>query len=393
MEKIRVCRFVGENFPSFEKINSGLAPNYYNLSKELAKLGVETSIVCPKEKGQKYFEETEGFTVHRFDAPKWKLAELFFNLPLNLAAWKKINSGIERDLFQFHNFYAYWVQKFAKEPNVLTVHGCDIEIYNNVPPWPIQMPYKHFKSKWDITRTLILSKKMCGNATRVVGVAKAVTKEVKEDFGVENAITIYNGIDSKIFFKRKENPFEKNSETFNILFVGRITPLKGIEYLFEAVDGIKNAKLFMIGDMNKTEETYMKIILSKIKNKENIIFLGKVPNMELPKYYSGADCMILPSLAEGFPKVVIEAMACGCPVIATNVSGNPEVVNEKTGYLVEPKNSAQLRAKILHVMQNREEAKKMAQTACKMILEKFTWENSAKDYAKLYKKMMAEKSR
>jgi glycosyltransferase involved in cell wall biosynthesis len=392
LETINICRFIGETFPSFEKIDSGLAPNYYNLSAELAKLGIETTIVCPSAKNQPYFEEANGFKVCRFDSPGGKIAELGFNFPLNKAGMKKISS-LEKDVLQLHNFYGYWIQKWVEEPNVLTVHGCDVEIYNNVPLWPVEMPYKHFKSWWDIKRTLMLSRRMCRRATRIVGVAEAVTNEIRENFGVKNAETIYNGIDSKIFFRRKENPFAKNSKTFNILFVGRITPLKGLEYLFDAIDGLENAKLFVACDMNKAEEKYLKILLRKVKHPQKIIFLGKVPNKELPKYYSGADCTVLPSLAEGFPKVIIEAMACGCPVITTNVSGNPEIVTEKTGFLVEPKNSAKLKEAIVEIMQNPVEAKKRARNAAEIAAEKFTWRNSAEKYASLYKKILETNSK
>jgi glycosyltransferase involved in cell wall biosynthesis len=125
-----------------------------------------------------------------------------------------------------------------------------------------------------------------------------------------------------------------------------------------------------------------------MKNKERIVIFGKVKHSELPKYYSSADCMVFPTLSEGFPKVLIEAMACECPVIATNIPGNNEILNNTTGYPVEPNNSEQIRDAILRVMQNPGEAKQKAKKAAGIVKTKFTWEEAAKKYAQLYKKLL-----
>ncbi|MFA6269318.1 MAG: glycosyltransferase family 4 protein [archaeon] len=387
METIQLCRVIGETFPSFDKISGGLAPNYFNLSKELVNFGVETNIICSGVRGQKEFEETNGFRVHRLKPIPGKISELCFHLPFNLAAMEKANS-VQKDIFQFHNFYCFWMQKQIFEPNVLTVHGCDVEIYKNVPLWPLQMPLKRVKSWWDIKRTLLLSERMCRNADMVVGVANAVSDEVKQNFGVNKVKTIYNGIDLDIFKKTKAGVFENYPDTFNLLFVGRVVPLKGLEYLFEALNGIDNVKLFIAGEVTGVSKRYFDIILKKINNKNKVVLLGIISNNDLPKYYSSADCFILPTLAEGLPKVVLEAMACGCPVITTDVSGNSEIVTEKTGYLVKPFSSIELRDAIIYLMNNTKDAHKRVLCAKEMVNSKFSWKNAAKGYADLYKDLL-----
>jgi len=117
------------------------------------------------------------------------------------------------------------------------------------------------------------------------------------------------------------------------------------------------------------------------------VVLGKVPNKDLPKYYSSADCFALPTISEGLPKALLEAMACGCPVIATNVSGNPEVVNSRTGYLVPAKDSGALRDAIIEIMEDSAAAKKRARAGAELIRGEFTWKKAAKNYAVLYKKL------
>jgi glycosyltransferase involved in cell wall biosynthesis len=228
---------------------------------------------------------------------------------------------------------------------------------------------------------------MCKRADAVVGVADAVGEELDKYWGIKGVKTIHNGIDTRIFNKKKETIFD-NKEKFHILYVGSIIPRKGLEYLFEAIDSLENTIVHIIGNPSGPSKKYLDIILSKVKNKDRIIVEGKIPNKELPKYYSDADCFVLPTISEGLPKVVLEAMACECPVITTNVSGNPEVVNNKTGYLIEAKNANQLKETIKEIQDNKSEARKRAKNAKKIVENNFTWKEAAKKYALLYKSLI-----
>ncbi len=388
METIKLCRFIGETFPDGKDIYGGLIPNYYNLSTELAKFGVETTILCPYKEGQKLHEDKNGFTVERFRLNNSKLSSIAFNFGMNKKAYKQ-SLKIEKDIVQLHNFYGYWFQKKVQVPNVLTVHGCDIELFNANAKFPTKLDYRSIKNKLDSRKTLFLSKRMSKNADLVVGVSKGVSNEIKEYWKVnpKKTISIYNGINYNSFKRKKSDVMTKYSDTFNILYVGRITPLKGINYLFDAINNIKNVCLFVIGASTVHEE-YFQQILQKVKDKKKIILIGKIPHNELAKYYSAADCMVLPSLGEGFPKVILEAMAAECPVISSNIPGSNEIVNEKTGWLFKRENPKDLESKIRFVIDNYGEAKKRARNARELVKTYFTWEIAAKKYAKAYKKLV-----
>ena len=74
---------------------------------------------------------------------------------------------------------------------------------------------------------------------------------------------------------------------------------------------------------------------------------------EIPKYMVAADVFVLPSISEGLPVVILEAMACGVPVIASRISGIPDVlVNEYNGLLIEPKCVQDLANAIISVLSN-----------------------------------------
>ena len=71
-----------------------------------------------------------------------------------------------------------------------------------------------------------------------------------------------------------------------------------------------------------------------------ILSLGHIPESEMPYLYSACDLFVHPSLYEGFGLPCLEAMSCGCPVISSNATSLPEVVND-AGYLLPPTDVAQ----------------------------------------------------
>ena len=384
---VSICRFVGGVFPNKENIESGLNPNYYNLSKELVKLGIDVTLISQWGAGLPEKETVSGFDIIRVKGLfKGKLMSPLKYLPLNLAALSETKK-IDFDILQLHNFFGSWIQKFCDKPNVLTVHGCDFEIRDDVPVMPLKYgPFSSIGSWYSIRQILLMSNIMCHNATHIVGVAKAVSDELVENFGVKNISFIHNGIDSNYFKKIKSDKFSEFSD-FKILYVGSIIPRKGLEFLFQAIKDL-DVKLFLVGNCNNLSRIYLNDLMQQYGVKDKIVVLGKVLNQDLPSYYSAADCFVLPTLSEGLPKVVLEAAACKCPVITTNVSGNPELINKKTGLLVESKNAFELKKAIEFVMQNSAKSKKLALNARYLVENEFTWKKAASKYALLYKTLV-----
>jgi glycosyltransferase involved in cell wall biosynthesis len=122
-----------------------------------------------------------------------------------------------------------------------------------------------------------------------------------------------------------------------VLFVGRLVPYKGVEYLLAAFNILKTeeASLVIVGEGPLDGELKEKASSLGLKN---VVFAGAVPGEDLPGYYAACDVFVLPSVTrqEAFGLVLAEAMACGKPVISTNFSGMPYVVGDG-GVLVAPK--------------------------------------------------------
>lgn len=145
-------------------------------------------------------------------------------------------------------------------------------------------------------------------------------------------------------FKYQEYPSSKSPIYF--LFVGRIMKEKGINEFFECAKKIKNefphVSFNIVGSM---EENYRDLI-SEYKVNDIVNYYGIQKNVAT--FYKKAHCIILPSYHEGMSNVLLEAGACGRPLIASNIHGCKEtLLNNKTGFLVNPRNSEDLYKKIL----------------------------------------------
>jgi alpha-maltose-1-phosphate synthase len=175
-----------------------------------------------------------------------------------------------------------------------------------------------------------------------------------------------------------------------VLFVGRLTPHKGVDRLIEALH--ENSELRVVGsgghDPNPPEREYPNL-LRRLAAQRRVEFLGVVDDADLPALYRGAQVLALPSVertcygrkiavAELLGLAGIEAMASGTPVVASRLGGLPEVVEHGvTGFLVEPGNTAELRWRLAQVLGDRRLAKRLGRNARERFLETFTWQACA----------------
>ncbi len=122
---------------------------------------------------------------------------------------------------------------------------------------------------------------------------------------------------------------ETMAEGDALLFVGHLNRNKGIDVLIEAMKGLPEERLYVIGDGPLEKE--MRAIAP-----DNVIFCGKMPKGQVAGYYRKAKALILPSvIGEGLPNAVLEAYSFGVPVIATDLGGTGDIVEEgRTGFLI-----------------------------------------------------------
>lgn len=126
-----------------------------------------------------------------------------------------------------------------------------------------------------------------------------------------------------------------NRQTFKFLYVGRLNRDKGIAELVKAFNQVEGkAELYLVGGIDSRPED---ILLDEIKANPNIHLMGFQEDVR--PYIARCDVLVLPSYREGFPNVILQAFAMATPVIATDISGCNEVVeNGVNGWVVPARN-------------------------------------------------------
>jgi D-inositol-3-phosphate glycosyltransferase len=167
----------------------------------------------------------------------------------------------------------------------------------------------------------------------------------------------------------------------NILFVGRIEPLKGIDKLLMAMTHLKDkAKLLVIGgDENSHHEIERLQQLSReLGIEDSVTFLGRVKHEEMPRFYNAADVCVIPSYYESFGLVALESLACGTPVVATDVGGARSIIHQgETGYVVEDNTPHRLAEKIALLLSRRNNGDGAA-SLIRASVAGFSWPNIAR---------------
>jgi len=197
------------------------------------------------------------------------------------------------------------------------------------------------------------------------------------------------------FFSRKDTC---QNDLVELLFTGRIDPLKGLFELIEAVailrsDGI-NVRLNIVGWESEEGKPVERELRNKIKNLnivDYVIFHGrKSVGKELNEMYRMADIYVLPSHEEGFPRTIWEAMANGLPVITTNVGGIPKfLTHNEDVYMIKPKNSVFISDAIKLLITNIELRQKLIKNGQKIAQEN-TLEIQTKRIIEIVKSLINE---
>ncbi|MFN2587655.1 MAG: glycosyltransferase family 4 protein [Actinomycetota bacterium] len=195
---------------------------------------------------------------------------------------------------------------------------------------------------------------------------------------------IYGGADTERFHP------EPATRRAGVLFVGRLTPHKGVDRLIQALP--HGATLTIAGawsDDARPPETGYPALLRRLAASRDVRFLGAVAETDLPALYRRARVLVLPSVERtcygrhvAIPELLglalLEAMASGTPVVASRVGGLPEVVVDGvTGFVVEPGDSAQLRTRLEQLLGDDRLLAEMSGNARRHVEERFTWERCA----------------
>ncbi len=197
---------------------------------------------------------------------------------------------------------------------------------------------------------------------------------------------IYNGIDPD-FFKPSPKP-EHLKDIPTVVAAARIFDLKDIITMIKSCavvrDTIPNVQYIVYGDNNAVPEYTAECmqLIAELELQNNFIFGGINTNPNL--LFCEGDVSILTSISEGFPYTVIESMACGIPVIATDVGGVAEALDDSCGFICKPKDHLDIGNKVIELLINKELRLQKGINARKKIIENFTIDIFVSEYEKAY---------
>ncbi len=288
---------------------------------------------------------------------------------------KKYNLDIVHETAQIGPFFLP-----AKFKKIITIHDLVPLIYpktNNIITW-----IHHKIGLW-----LVLKR-----ADSVIAVSNSTKKDILKFFNIpQNKITvIYEGhfnYYTPVKNKKQLDEIKRKYKLYFkfILFVGTLEPRKNISRVIKSFIKIKKEfpelRLVIVGKKGwKYNEIFRLINQLNIGN--SVIFTGYVPEEDLPAINSLAEVLVYPSLYEGFGLSALGAIKCGCPVVSSNCSSIPEVIND-AGVLVDPTNVSKISAGILKVLKDRSFRNKIIKKGLAQG-KRFNWKKFAKKTMRVY---------
>lgn len=210
--------------------------------------------------------------------------------------------------------------------------------------------------------------------------------EVEEKLGMNPSRIrlIDNGIDCNKFIPGPT----RNGVKPVVGCFARVVPIKGIEVLIKAAKIVTEkypADFVVVGEIqDKQYHGECQKLVEELGLKDRFRFIGYTESLQ---WYHKIDVFTLSSISEGVPYALLEAMSCGLPAVCTAVGGVPEIVRKDTGYLVPPNDPNKLAEKLGELVTNRELRLTMGKRATQVAKEKYTIQDMANNFYKLYEEL------
>lgn len=237
-------------------------------------------------------------------------------------------------------------------------------------------------------------------ADRIVAVSSAIATDLVHRYGIrtDRIVTIQNGIDANAFSpKRAPSAVLKelglNGDSRLIGLAARMTPQKGHHDLLRALrlllPQFPHLRCLLIGDGPLRRSLEREAVALDVSSR--CVFTGV--RYDVADLLNVVDVAVLPSCSEGLPFALLEAMALGKPIVATQVGGNPEVVeNGRTGLLVPPRDPKVLAEAIAFLLDRPAAAAEMGERGRVRVRERFACDRMIRSLENVYAELLHEKA-
>jgi len=368
-DRVKLLKFIS-NF-----CIGGTERQFVNLSRSIDPSRFELHLACLERRGE-LLKEIE---MSRIPVSEYRIQRLYhpktFKEQLGFAARLKQNKIQIIHAYNFYgNVFAIPAARLAGVPVVVAA-------IRDMGPYLTLMKRR-------------AQKFVCRFADCIVVNAEAIRKWlIAEGYSEEKIIVIRNGIDLSRFDGKTNGAGLRHELGLPlhaplVLLFSRLNPLKGVEDFLQAaaiVTGhFPEVRFLIAGDAIQAD--YMRDLkgyVVRLGLEKRVVFAGF--RLDMPELLSEVAVSVLPSLSEGLSNTLLESMAAGVPVVATDVGGNPEVVEEGvTGLLVPPRNPEAIARALCLLLKDPKLALRLGQAGKKRVIERFSLEHMVRETESLY---------
>lgn len=365
----------------FPPIGGGAGTASYNIARWLTRLGNEVIVLSSRFQHLKREESLEGFRIIRIPVVRQHIDHcsvfemssfLISGLANIIATAKRFKPDFSLVFFGIPcGPLGLCLKAILSIPYIISLRGGDVPGF-----LPLQLGFYH-----KMTRPVV--RIIWQNSVKVVansGGLKALAEKTSSDLDIA---VIPNGIDTDIF---KPALGAAHDSPVRLLMVGRLVKQKNVPLLLNAFSLLnsalrENIRLDIVGEGPERPDIE-KMILNLGLTKW-VTVRGWLPREKVIEFYQKASIVIMPSMEEGMPNVILEAMACGLPVLATDVTGNCDLVmHGANGYLFAPGHCEALTFHLEKMIADEALRRKMGQKS-RELASNYSWETIAGEYLKL----------
>jgi glycosyltransferase involved in cell wall biosynthesis len=281
----------------------------------------------------------------------------------------------------------YVVSPFVRCPFLVTIHDC---IHLRFPQYlPNRAAYVYAKAMMTMSAR---------RARRILTVSNASKDDILHYLKVpaDKVEVIYNGLDVRLVAPPTDEDVARVRDRFMlnsrfVLYTGNIKPHKNVDRLIEAYallrrQGFEDVQLLIIGE-EISRYPNLRRLVHRHQLHRQVRFFGFVPDETLAVLYRLASVFVFPSLYEGFGLPPLEAMAAGAPVITSNVSSLPEVVDE-AAVLIDPTDAGSIAAAMARVLGDADLRAELIRRGHERV-KAFSWRRSVARVRQVYEELCA----
>lgn len=347
----------------------------------------QITVFAPRLPRDSKTEETKGTirivrfpafeVIPNFPMPRFWLRE-YWRL-YRMISFDKESIVISRTRFFFTSVMAWWFARRRRLRYLHIEHGSDY----------VQLSNRFFSFVgycYDHT----LGRLVLCMSDQNIAISEAVKSFIRI-FDKREVPVIYRGVNSELIESTHPdgNFVHQFAGKVSVIFVGRLIDGKGVKDLIDALARLKNKKVvaLIVGDgpqrANLEEQTRSLGLTDAVR------FMGQQSLERAIGLVKACDIFVSPSYTEGLPSSVIEAALCRRCIIATDVGGTPEIIeDQKSGFLVPPRDVAALVRCLEKSITDLELRKKLGQIAYESAKQRFSWDRTCDTYINVFRNLL-----